>query len=25
LTEDALAVLDDVETGKYHNYKHEYQ
>jgi hypothetical protein len=25
LTEDALGVLDDVETGKYHNYKHEYQ
>ena len=25
LTEDALGVLDEVETGKYHAYKHEYQ
>jgi hypothetical protein len=25
LTEDAFAVLEDVETGKYHNYKHEYE
>ncbi len=25
LTEDALGVLDDVETGKYHDYKHEYK
>jgi hypothetical protein len=25
LTEDSLGVLDEVETGKYHNYKHEYQ
>lgn len=25
LTEDALAVLDDVEVGKYHDYKHEYK
>lgn len=25
LTEDALAVLDDVEVGKYHEYAHTYQ
>jgi hypothetical protein len=25
LTEDALGVLDEVETGKYHDYKHEYK
>lgn len=25
LTDDALAVLDNVEVGKYHDYKHEYR
>ncbi len=25
LTEDALAVLEDVEVGKYHDYQHKYQ
>lgn len=25
LTEDAVAVLDDVEVGKYHDYRHDYR
>ncbi len=25
LTEDAIAVLENVEVGKYHDYKHEYK
>jgi hypothetical protein len=25
LTEDALGVLENVEVGKYHDYKHDYR